>query len=162
MGGISVLFLMGILSSLFLVFIFIFIAIFFTYVVGYLFEGLTASSFLKVQGQSSIKGWIPFYNKYLIGQYAGVSTLGIVSAICAAPILILGYVLFFTGHMNHILLGLFLLFLLVGFITDHIIAYQYLSKRSRYVNLLVAISVLTVGFLRPVILFTMKDKQTIE
>ena len=46
MGAISVLFLMGILSALFLIFVSLFIGILCTYVVGYLFEGFLVSSLL--------------------------------------------------------------------------------------------------------------------
>lgn len=64
MGALSVFFLMGILSTLFLIFVSLFIGILCTYVVGYLFEGFLVSSLLDTK---TYRGWIPFYNKYLLG-----------------------------------------------------------------------------------------------
>ena len=59
MGALSVFFLMGILSTLFLIFVSLFIGILCTYVVGYLFEGFLVSSLLDTK---TYRGWIPFYN----------------------------------------------------------------------------------------------------
>ena len=64
MGALSVFFLMAILSTLFLIFVSLFIGILCTYVVGYLFEGFLVSSLLDTK---TYRGWIPFYNKYLLG-----------------------------------------------------------------------------------------------
>ena len=68
MGALSVFFLMGILSTLFLIFVSLFIGILCTYVVGYLFEGFLVSSLLDTK---TYRGWIPFYNKYLLGNITG-------------------------------------------------------------------------------------------
>lgn len=156
MGGISVLFLMGILSTIFLFFIFIFISMVFTYMIGYLFEGLTVSSYLS---EKRYLAWVPFYNKYLLGNITGDHQLGIISAICSAPTIIMGYVLFMMGELNYTLFVVFLIILIVGFIVDHIIAYHYISQRSKYANILIIISVLTLGVLRPIILFILKDRK---
>ena len=59
MGALSVFFLMGILSTLFLIFVSLFIGILCTYVVGYLFEGFLVSSLLDTK---TYRGWFPFYN----------------------------------------------------------------------------------------------------
>ena len=55
MGGLSVVFLMGILSTLFLVFVSLFIGILCTYIVGYFFEGFLVSSLLATK---NYRGWI--------------------------------------------------------------------------------------------------------
>ena len=47
--------------------------------------------------------------------------------------------------------------LIVGFITDHIIAYHFLSKRCKYASWLIVLSVFSCGFLRPIILLLTKD-----
>ena len=130
MGALSVFFLMGILSTLFLIFVSLFIGILCTYVAGYLFEGFLVSSLLDTK---TYRGWIPFYNKYLLGNITGDHVLGIISSICALPVLI------------------------IGFIVDHIIAYHFLSKRCKYASWLIVVSVLTCGFLRPIILFITKN-----
>ena len=154
MGAISVLFLMGILSTLFLIFVSLFIGILFTYVVGYLFEGFLVSSLLD---SKTYRGWIPFYNKYLLGNMTGNHILGIISSICALPVLIIGYVLFAMNELNYCLFAVFLIILIIGFIVDHIIAYHFLSQRCRYASWLIVLSVITCGFLRPIILFVTKD-----
>ena len=154
MGALSVLFLMGILSTLFLIFVSLFIGILCTYVVGYLFEGFLVSSLLDTK---HYRGWIPFYNKYLLGNITGDHVLGIISSICAFPVLIIGYVLFVMDELNYLLFVVFLVILIIGFIVDHIIAYHFLSKRCKYASWLIVLSVFSCGFLRPIILFITKN-----
>lgn len=154
MGALSVFFLMGILSTLFLIFVSLFIGILCTYVVGYLFEGFLVSSLLDTK---TYCGWIPFYNKYLLGNITGDHVLGIISSICALPVLIIGYVLFVMDELNYLLFVVFLVILIIGFIVDHIIAYHFLSKRCKYASWLIVLSVFSCGFLRPIILFVTKD-----
>ena len=154
MGALSVFFLMGILSTLFLIFVSLFIGILCTYVVGYLFEGFLVSSLLDTK---NYRGWIPFYNKYLLGNITGDHVLGIISSICAFPVLIIGYVLFVMDELNYLLFVVFLVILIIGFIVDHIIAYHFLSKRCKYASWFIVLSVFSCGFLRPVILFITKN-----
>lgn len=154
MGALSVFFLMGILSTLFLIFVSLFIGILCTYVVGYLFEGFLVSSLLDTK---NYRGWIPFYNKYLLGNITGDHVLGIISSICALPVLIIGYVLFAMDELNYLLFVVFLVILIIGFIVDHIIAYHFLSKRCKYASWLIVLSVFSCGFLRPIILFITKN-----
>lgn len=154
MGALSVFFLMGILSTLFLIFVSLFIGILCTYVVGYLFEGFLVSSLLDTK---NYRGWIPFYNKYLLGNITGDRVLGIISSICALPVLIIGYVLFAMDELNYCLFVVFLIILIIGFIVDHIIAYHFLSKRCKYASWLIVLSVFSCGFLRPIILFVTKN-----
>ena len=154
MGALSVFFLMGILSTLFLIFVSLFIGILCTYVVGYLFEGFLVSSLLDTK---NYRGWIPFYNKYLLGNITGDHVLGIISSICAFPVLIIGYVLFVMDELNYLLFVVFLVILIIGFIVDHIIAYHFLSKRCKYASWLIVLSVFSCGFLRPIILFITKN-----
>lgn len=154
MGALSVFFLMGILSTLFLIFVSLFIGILCTYVVGYLFEGFLVSSLLDTK---HYRGWIPFYNKYLLGNITGDRVLGIISSICAFPVLIIGYVLFVMDELNYLLFVVFLVILIIGFIVDHIIAYHFLSQRCKYASWLIVLSVFSCGFLRPIILFITKN-----
>lgn len=154
MGALSVFFLMGILSTLFLIFVSLFIRILCTYVVGYLFEGFLVSSLLDTK---HYRGWIPFYNKFLLGNITGDHVLGIISSICAFPVLIIGYVLFVMDELNYLLFVVFLVILIIGFIVDHIIAYHFLSKRCKYASWLIVLSVFSCGFLRPIILFITKN-----
>ena len=154
MGALSVFFLMGILSTLFLIFVSLFIGILCTYVVGYLFEGFLVSSLLDTK---TYRGWIPFYNKYLLGNITGDRVLGIISSICALPVLIIGYVLFVMDELNYLLFVVFLVILIIGFIVDHIIAYHFLSKRCKYASWRIVLSVFSCGFLRPIILFITKN-----
>ena len=87
----------------------------------------------------------------------GNHILGIISSICALPVLIIGYVLFAMDELNYCLFVVFLVILIIGFIVDHIIAYHFLSQRCRYASWLIVLSVITCGFLRPIILFVTKD-----
>ncbi|WP_444215932.1 hypothetical protein, partial [Catenibacterium sp.] len=122
--------------------------------VGYLFEGFLVSSLLDTK---HYRGWIPFYNKYLLGNITGDHVLGIISSLCAFPVLIIGYVLFVMDELNYLLFVVFLVILIIGFIVDHIIAYHFLSKRCKYASWLIVLSVFSCGFLRPIILFITKN-----
>lgn len=118
------------------------------------FEGFLVSSLLDTK---TYRGWIPFYNKYLLGNITGDHVLGIISSLCAFPVLIIGYVLFAMDELNYLLFVVFLVILIIGFIVDRIIAYHFLSKRCKYASWLIVLSVFSCGFLRPIILFITKD-----
>lgn len=66
MGGISVLFLMSILSFMFLTFIAMFLAIIIYVIMTYIFESISIMCISKnLQYKATFTAWIPFYNFFL-------------------------------------------------------------------------------------------------
>lgn len=163
MGGFSILLLISLLYTLF----FIFIAIFFivaAYVsITYVFESIAVSSMLKnKQASYPYRGWIPFYNKYLLGKEGDsdlTNILGTISAIMQCVVIFLGIHIYIDGNMYPFLFFLFIIFSLMGFIFDTIIAHKiYKKKGIRYGDIFTVFSVLSFGFLRPIFLFIIRNK----
>lgn len=100
-------------------------------------------SFLKDSFVSSLtntktyRGWIPFYNKYLLGNITGDHVLGIISSICALPVLIIGYVLFVMDELNYLLFVVFLVILIVVLLSIILLLITSYIKITKYASWLV-------------------------
>lgn len=82
MGGISVMFLMGMLSAVYVFFIAVIVIAVIYYAVSYIFESIAAMSMCKnLYYKHSATAWIPFYNKYLLGKIAGNRALGMIEGV---------------------------------------------------------------------------------
>ncbi|MDE6284219.1 MAG: hypothetical protein K2M17_00530, partial [Bacilli bacterium] len=77
MGGISVLFLMGVFSFIFAIFLVIIVY----EIAVYFFESVSIMCMCKnLKCKAPFTAWVPFYNKYLLGKIAGNKVLGIILA----------------------------------------------------------------------------------
>ena len=93
MGGISVLLLLGILSTIFWFFVAIFVIIAIYLLITYIFESVAISRINKNQKcNATFTAWIPFYNKYLLGKIANLKNQGIVLGIINIIIVIMLYI----------------------------------------------------------------------
>ena len=82
MGGLSVIFLMSILSFIFLIYISLLVITVIYVIISYIFEGMTITTINKnLNHKHQYTAWIPFYNKYLLGTIAGNKVLGYLTAI---------------------------------------------------------------------------------
>lgn len=74
MGGISVMFLLGMLSFLFFVFIAVLVlAVIFT-VVRYILDGISVMRMAEnLKFRHSGTAWIPFYNSFMIGKLRAIA-----------------------------------------------------------------------------------------
>ena len=164
MGGISVIFLMGIFS----VWVFVFIAIFATIVIfaviNYIFESISISCIgNKMNCSFKFISWIPFYNKFLLGKIGGNKIIGGILGILNLFIVLFGIYFFVNTKTNYIIVCIFILCLLLSFILDTILSYKIYSKAvNKYSSLLTVLNILSLGILRPLILFVIRNKVSCE
>lgn len=160
MGGISVLFLMSILSFMFFIFIAIFLAIIIYAMITYIFESISIMSMIKnLQYQETYIAWIPFYNKYLLGEIAGSKKLGIILALFNIVAVCMGLFCYCQIEFNYIAFIMFLICIVVVFILDIVISHKiYIKTVPKYGDILTVLSVLTFGILRPIFLFLVRNK----
>ena len=79
MGGVSVLILLGFLSAMFFVLAALFFAVVIYLVVEYIFESIAIHKMCKnLKYKHCFTAWIPFYNKYLMGQISKSQAEGII------------------------------------------------------------------------------------
>ncbi len=164
MGGISVIFLMGIFS----VWVFVFTAIFATIVIfaviNYIFESISISCIgNKMNCSFKFISWIPFYNKFLLGKIGGNKIIGGILGILNLFIVLFGIYFFVNTKTNYIIVCIFILCLLLSFILDTILSYKIYSKAvNKYSSLLTVLNILSLGILRPIILFVIRNKVSCE
>ena len=160
MGGFSVLLLMTILSTLFFIFITIFFVIAAYVTITYVFECIAVTSMCKQKQMSyPYRRWMPFYNKYLLGKEGDSNILGILSAFMQFCVIFLGIFMYKQLTMYPFLFFLFILTSIIGFVIDLIIAHKiYLKKGITYGDIFTVFSVLSLGFLRPIFLFIIRNK----
>ena len=137
MAGFGVLIVSGILSAIFLFFIAVFAAAAAYIMASYVLEGFSIACMRKKAGDAhTFPAWIPFYSKYLLGKLADRRVMGAVSA----------------------LLTLLSVCLCV-FILDTLIAHRiYKSRAGKYGDVLTVFTVLSLGLLRPVFLFAVRNR----
>ena len=164
MGGISVIFLMCIFS----VWVFVFTAIFATIVIfaviNYIFESISISCIgNKMNCSFKFISWIPFYNKFLLGKIGGNKIIGGILGILNLFIVLFGIYFFVNTKTNYIIVCIFILCLLLSFILDTILSYKIYSKAvNKYSSLLTVLNILSIGILRPIILFVIRNKVSCE
>ena len=161
MGGISVLFLSGLVLGIYL-FILSMIAIIVFYVlVSYIFESLAIVSMSKKLKYKNIyTGWIPIYNKYLLGKIGNSKSLGISLSITSFISLIMTLLLFLLKEPHTILIIILLLSVILTFILDIILSHKIFNKyKCKYKDIMTILSILSLGFLRPIFLFIIRNKK---
>lgn len=161
MGGISVLFLMGLLSFIY-IFVITFIAIITFYtLISYIFESISIVSMSKNQKYKNANtGWIPFYNKYILSKIGNSKPL-VITLFITTLISTITIILFFVfKEPQSILIIFFLLSVLITFIIDIILSHKIFNKySSKYKDIMTILSVLSLGFLRPIFLFIIRNKK---
>lgn len=161
MGSISVLFLMGLLLGIyFFIISFIFIIIFYV-LISYIFESLAITSMSKnLKSKNIYTGWIPFYNKYILGKIGNSEPLGITLFITTLISTITIILFFIFKEPQPVLIIIFLLSVLTTFILDIILSNKIFNKYSKnFKDVMTALSVLSLGFLRPIFLFIIRNKK---
>lgn len=160
MGGISVLFLMSILSFMFFTFIAIFLAIIFYVIVTYIFESISIMGMSKnLEYRATFTAWIPFYNKYLLSKIAGSKKLGVILTLFNIGTVGTGLYCYFQTEFNYIIFIMFLVCIFVGFILDIIVSHKiYMKGTKKYGDILTVLNVVSFGILRPIFLFVIRNK----
>ena len=160
MGGISVFILMTIFSFVLFIFIAIFIAIIICEVITYIFESMAIMQMSKnLKYKVPFTAWIPFYNKYLLGKIVGNKILGIIVAVLNGITAFSGTYCYIQTQPNPAIFVIFLVCVLIGFILDIIISHKiYKNATDKYGDIYTILSILTLGILRPIFLFIVRNK----
>lgn len=161
MGGLSVIVLMNILLFLYIFFITIFVAIILYIVISYTFEGISIMCMSKNMGyKNTFTAWIPFYNKYLLGKIVGNKIMGGISGILSFLSICLGARFFINKELEIVLFIILVISLIITFILDTIIAHRiYKSRANKYGDILTVFNILSLGLLRPIFLFIIRNKK---
>lgn len=161
MGGLSVIVLMNILLFLYIFFITIFVAIILYIVISYTFEGISIMCMSKNMGyKNPFTAWIPFYNKYLLGKIVGNKIMGGISGILSFLSICLGARFFINKELEIVLFIILVISLIITFILDTIIAHRiYKSRANKYGDILTVFNILSLGLLRPIFLFIIRNKK---
>jgi hypothetical protein len=160
MGFISVLFLFGTISFIVMLFMAIFIGIILYTVISYVFESISATCICKKMQYKGYKAaWVPFYNKYLLGKAAENPTFGAVSGVLNLVTVALSIYCYLKTVTNPIVVGLVVLGATIEFACDTAIAHKlYKSTEARYSDVLTIFTILSLGILRPIFLFLVRNK----
>ena len=163
MGGISVLLLLGILSTIFWFFVAIFVIIAIYLLITYIFESVAISRINKNQKcNATFTAWIPFYNKYLLGKIANLKNQGIVLGIINIIIVIMFIYFLLIENFSHWLLLVFFILIFVNFILNILISHKIFKKAIvKYSDLFTVLSVLSLGLLRPIFLFFIRNNKNL-
>lgn len=159
MGGVSVLILLGFLSAMFFVLAALFFAVVIYLVVGYIFESIAIHKMCKnLNYKHCFTAWIPFYNKYLMGKISKSKVEGIIVSIFDAVSFILLGFLYGSSQYNEWVMLTFLILVIISFVLKIVMSHKIFSKAlGRYGDIMTIFSVLSLGFLRPIFLFSIRD-----
>ena len=160
MGGFSVAILFGILTSVYLFFAALFAAVVLYAVISYIFEGFSSAALRKKAGYTRTgTAWIPFYNKYLLGKAAGCKGLGAASGVLTLLTFCLCAWLYVYREPETTVFALLGVSVFADFIVDTIIAHGIFKSRMRkYGDVLTVANVLTLGLLRPILIFAVRNR----
>ena len=162
MGGISVLIMMGLLSSILIFFLVLFIIIIFYLVLSYIFESIALFNMLKnFNSSNKYLAFIPIIKKYSLGTLANKNTLGTI--LCVIDFLKwLSLILFMFIVPSNLVTPTFLIFI-VCFIINSVIniylSFQLLKNIvPKFKDVITVINSITLGIFNPFILFLIRDK----
>ena len=160
MGGFSIMIILGIMMSIFYFFLAIIVLIAIYMLITYIFESISLQAFSKnLKYKYPILAWLPFYNKYILGKISGTYRLGILLSVSSLITFILGIYIFEGGTFGYIFIIFFVL-LLLNFILDLVITHKIFKKYIiKYSDILTVFSVLSLGFLRPIFMFIIRNRK---
>lgn len=127
---------------------------------SYVLEGFSIACMRKKAGDAhTFPAWIPFYSKYLLGKLADRRVMGAVSALLTLLSVCLCVYFYVCRELNTLWFILLLMALLAVFILDTLIAHRiYKSRAGKYGDVLTVFTVLSLGLLRPVFLFAVRNR----
>lgn len=127
-------------------------------ILTYVFESISIMSISKnLNYQKSFLAWIPIYNKYLLGKIIG--TKGLSAVLTLFNIITIVTAIYCYFDFNYMAFSLLLIGIIVEFILEIIISHKiYKSVTNKYCDVLTIFNILTLGLLRPIILFLIRNK----
>ena len=161
MGGFSVVVLMSMISFIYLFFIAIFVAVVLYIIISYTFQGISIMCMSKNMGyKNTFTAWIPFYNKYLLGKIAGNKIMGVISGVLSFISIFLGICFYINKELKIVLFIILTISLIITFILDTMITHRiYKSRAKKYGDILTVFNILSLGLLRPIFLFIVRNKK---
>ena len=161
MGGISVLFLMGVVPFVYIMYLIVLVFIILFLVISYTFDSISTMCISKnLNYNYKLRTWIPFYNKYILGKIGNSKPLGITLVITTLISTITIILFFVFKEPQSILIIFFLLSALITFILNIILSHKIFNKYSnKYKDIMTILSILSLGFLRPIFLFIIRNKK---
>ena len=161
MGGFSVVVLMSMISFIYLFFIAIFVAVVLYIIMSYTFQGISIMCMSKNMGyKNAFTAWIPFYNKYLLGKIAGNKIMGVISGVLSFISIFLGICFYINKELKIVLFIILTISLIITFILDTMITHRiYKSRAKKYGDILTVFNILSLGLLRPIFLFIVRNKK---
>lgn len=161
MGSLSVIVLMSMLSFIFLFFITIFIAAILYTIISYTFQGISIMCMCKnMKYKNTFIAWIPFYNKYLLGKIANNKIMGVLSGFLSLISICLATYFYIHKELEIVPFIILIVILIITFILDTIIAHRiFKSRTSKYGDILTVFNILSLGLLRPIFLFIIRNKK---
>lgn len=160
MGGVSVTLLLGTAVIFFYMIIAMFFLTMTTVIMTYIFENIALMKISKNLGyQQCGMAWMPFYNKYILGKIAQNKVLGILLAIDDFLIFIIS-ICYFTMNYPITVFYVILFFVIISLIFNIILTHKVYERMfEKRKDVYTVLSVLTFGFLRPIFLFTVRNKK---
>ena len=161
MGVFILVVLMNILSFIYLFFIAVFVVAVLYLIMSYTFQSISIMCMSKKMGyKNTFTAWIPFYNKYLLGKMAGNKIMGGISGILSFIAICLGTRFFINKELEIALFIILIISLIITFILDAIIAHKIFDSRTnKYGDILTVFNILSLGLLRPIFLFIIRNKK---
>lgn len=167
MGGLSILFILGILMSMYLLLMIVLIIIIVYSLVNYIFESIFLYKVAKRRKYKyPVTAWIPFYNKCILGRIANNKKQGVSIFIIDLILIILILLSItenkFSSTVNTFIFILTVILIIVNFILNIIVSHNIMKKvLSKSADFLTLLNVFTIGFSRSIILFTLRDSNKI-
>ena len=157
MAGFGVVILMSIFAFIFYLILFGLVWL----IISYIFESIAIMTFRKNKGNiTSCIAWIPFYNKYLLGEISNNHVMGGVLFVINLLIVGLGILWLYTNES--ICLILLLILGVTSFLLNTIISSNIFRKYSKCNVVCTVISIITFGILRPIFLFAIRNNELVD
>lgn len=160
MGGLCVLLLSAVVAAIYYFFIAVLAAIIFYTLVSYVLESFAAMRMGEnLNYKVKFAAWIPVYNKYILGRIAENKALGGISGVLTLAEVCLCIYFYFNREINTALFILLIVCVIITFIIDTVISHKlFLQRINKNADILTAVNVITLGILRPVFLFALRNR----
>lgn len=155
MGGISVLVLIGFLTSIYILWILFLVCLTFYLLNDYIFESI----FIYKVSKSKL-AFIPIYNKIILGKTFHENKLGFgifLTDLLSLIFLILSLTI--TTNYDTLIFISIIFLLILSFILNTIMSHLIIKKYvKKYVDIITIINVFTLGIIRPITYFLIRNR----
>lgn len=169
MGGISVLVLLGIGGTILMILLGIILLLIIKLLIEYIFESIFIyNQCKKLKYKYPILSWIPIYNKIRLGKIADKNNVGIALFVLdiiltSLSIFIYRNLVYLTEDMVVLILQAIFVLILLCFILNMYLSHNIIKKATpKFAVLLNILNIFTFGFLRPIVLFIIRNNEKIN